>query len=158
MACLFSNLIEDVFQVVNNTFILDYKRQLRFQALLDDTEAATEEPVANTVLNLMKFLKVLPCTPVPFTLMPILNSFLTSYVCKRACHKLSVRPKGTTIRQVLTSTVFLNVHHLHSEFQRFILLCVQTVYKSKKEVQADVTFFLIVSVSDSLFYFPSFWL
>ena len=44
----FSNLTEDVFQVVNDTLILDYKRQLKFQALFDDSEAATVEPGAIT--------------------------------------------------------------------------------------------------------------
>jgi hypothetical protein len=64
-----------------------------------------------------------------------------------AYEKLSVRAKGTTVRQVLSGTVFLNFHHLHPEFQKFILLRMKSVYKSKKEIQADVTFFLIVSVS-----------
>ena len=64
-----------------------------------------------------------------------------------AYDKLSVRAKGTTVRQVLSGTVFLNFHHLHPEFQKFILIRMKSVYKSKKEVQADVTFFLIVSVS-----------
>ena len=60
---------------------------------------------------------------------------------------MAVRAKGTTVRQVLTGTVFLNFHHLHPEFQKFILRRIETVYTSKKEVQSDVTFFLIVSVS-----------
>ena len=60
---------------------------------------------------------------------------------------MAVRAKGTTVRQVLTGTVFLNFHHLHPEFQKFILHPIQTVYNTKKEVQSDVTFFLIVSVS-----------
>ena len=68
---------------------------------------------------------------------------------KGVYQKLSARAKGTTVRQVLSGTVFLNFHHLHPEFQKFILLRHQTVYKSKKEVQADVTFFLIMSVSAS---------
>ena len=67
-----------------------------------------------------------------------------------AYHKLSVRAKGTTVRQVLSGTVFLNFHHLHPEFQKFILYRIQTVYKTKKEVQSDVTFFLIMSVSTSV--------
>ena len=65
---------------------------------------------------------------------------------------MAVCAKGTTVRQVLTGTVFLNFHHLHPEFQKFILQRIPTVYNSKKEVQSDVTFFLIVSVSVSLPY------
>ena len=64
-----------------------------------------------------------------------------------AYEKLYVRAKGTTVRQVLSGTVLLNFHHLHPEIQKFILFRMKSVYKSKKEVQADVTFFLIVSVS-----------
>ena len=65
-----------------------------------------------------------------------------------------MRAKGTTVRQVLTGTVFLNFHHLHPEFQKFILRQIETVYISKKEVQSDVTFFLIVSVSALVPSFP----
>ena len=67
---------------------------------------------------------------------------------------MAVRAKGTTVRQVLTGTVFLNFHHLHPEFQKFILRQIETVYISKKEVQSDVTFFLIVSVSALVPSFP----
>ena len=76
-----------------------------------------------------------------------MNIWLVSVLLLGAYQKLSVRAKGTTVRQVLSGTVFLNFHHLHPEFQKFILLRIKSVYKSKKEVQADVTFFLIVSVS-----------
>jgi len=55
---------------------------------------------------------------------------------------------------VLSGTVFLNFHHLHPEFQKFILRRIQTVYTSKKEVLSDVTFFLIVSVSAKVPSFP----
>ena len=65
-----------------------------------------------------------------------------------------MRAKGTTVRQVLSGTVFLNFHHLHPEFQKFILKRIQTVYTSKKEIQSDVTFFLIVSVSAKVRSFP----
>jgi len=65
-----------------------------------------------------------------------------------------VRAKGTTVRQVLSGTVFLNFHHLHPEFQKFILRRMKTVYTSKKEIQSDVTFFLIVSVSPKVPSFP----
>ena len=71
-----------------------------------------------------------------------------------AYHKLAVRAKGTTVRQVLSGKVFLNFHHLHPEFQKFILKRMQTVYTSKKEIQLDVTFFLIVSVSAKVRSFP----
>ena len=67
---------------------------------------------------------------------------------------MAVRAKGTTVRQVLSGTVFLNFHHLHPEFQKFILRRIETVYTSKKEVQSDVTFFLIVSVSAKVRSFP----
>ena len=65
-----------------------------------------------------------------------------------------MRAKGTTVRQVLSGTVFLNFHHLHPEFQKFILRRMKTVYTSKKEIQSDVTFFLIVSVSPKVPSFP----
>ena len=65
-----------------------------------------------------------------------------------------MRAKGTTVRQVLSGTVFLNFHHLHPEFQKFILRRMKTVYTSKKEIQSDVTFFLIVSVSAKVPSFP----
>ena len=65
-----------------------------------------------------------------------------------------MRAKGTTVRQVLSGTVFLNFHHLHPEFQKFILRRMKTVYTSKKEIQSDVTFFLIVSVSALVRSFP----
>ena len=65
-----------------------------------------------------------------------------------------MRAKGTTVRQVLSGTVFLNFHHLHPEFQKFILRRMNTVYTSKKEIQSDVTFFLIVSVSAKVSSFP----
>ena len=60
---------------------------------------------------------------------------------------MTIRAKGVTVRQVLSGTVFLNFQHLHPEFQKFILYRIQTVYTSKKQVQSDVTFFLIVSVT-----------
>ena len=67
---------------------------------------------------------------------------------------MAVRAKGTTVRQVLSGTVFLNFHHLHPEFQKFILRRIETVYTSKKEVQSDVIFFLLVSVSAKVHSFP----
>ena len=80
-----------------------------------------------------------------------LNVSIVYLLMLGAYDKLSARAKGTTVRQVLSGTVFLNFHHLHPEFQKFILFRMKAVYKSKKEVQADVTFFLIVSVSVSSF-------
>ena len=88
-----------------------------------------------------------------------LNVSIVYLLMLGAYDKLSARAKGTTVRQVLSGTVFLNFHHLHPEFQKFILFRMKAVYKSKKEVQADVTFFLIVSVSVSYFrMFPFGWL
>ena len=55
--------------------------------------------------------------------------------------------KGHTIRQVLSGSVFLNFHHLHPEFQKFILQRIQSHYCSKKDIQSDVTFFMFMSVS-----------
>ena len=42
--------------------------------------------------------------------------------------------------------VFFKFHQLHPEFQKFILLQIQTHYCSKK-TQSDVTFFMVTSVS-----------
>ena len=101
----------------------------------------------------MNFSKVIFFVHFSFALWPILTSFITSILFQGAYQKLSAWAKGTTVRQVLTGTVFLNFHHLHPEFQKFILECIQTVYKTKKEIQSDVTFFLIVSVSEFTVYF-----
>ena len=67
--------------------------------------------------------------------------------CEGAYQKLDAISKGHTIRQVLSGSVFLNFHHLHPEFQKFILLRIQTHYCSKKDIQSDVTFFMVMSVS-----------
>ena len=40
----FSNLTEDVYQVLNDTFTMDYKRQLRFQQTAEKNEGASNEP------------------------------------------------------------------------------------------------------------------
>ena len=50
--------------------------------------------------------------------------------------------------------MFLNFHHLHPEFQKFILYRIQNYYTTKKQVQSDVTFFLIISVSTLVLIFP----
>ena len=42
----FSNLTEDVYQVVNDTFSMDYKRELRFQQISEENEGASKEPAA----------------------------------------------------------------------------------------------------------------
>ena len=45
MAFFFSsNLTEDVYQVLLQIFTLDYKRELKFQALSEETYDASEEP------------------------------------------------------------------------------------------------------------------
>ena len=67
--------------------------------------------------------------------------------CEGAYQKIDAISKGHTIRQVLSGSVFLNFHHLHPEFQKFILLRIQTHYCSKKDIQSDVTFFMVMSVS-----------
>ena len=76
-------------------------------------------------------------------------NLLPSYLfrCEGAYHKIDAIAKGHTIRQVLTGSVFLNFHHLHPEFQKFILIRIQKHYTSKKDIQSDVTFFLVMSVS-----------
>ena len=146
----FSNLTEDVYQVVNETFIMDYKRELRFQQIPDENEGASNEPsckaIPETDAVVRGFLLIFAFIFSHFSgvLMCLFFGFIGAY------HKLSVRAKGTTVRQVLSWTVFLNFHHLHPEFQKFILYRIQTVYKTKKEVQSDVTFFLIMSVSTSV--------
>ena len=40
----FSNLTEDVYQVLDDTFAIDYKRELRFQQVPDENEGASKEP------------------------------------------------------------------------------------------------------------------
>ena len=67
--------------------------------------------------------------------------------CEGAYHKIDAIAKGHTIRQVLTGSVFLNFHHLHPEFQKYILIRIQKHYTSKKDIQSDVTFFMVMSVS-----------
>ena len=76
-------------------------------------------------------------------------NLLPSYFfrCEGAYHKIDAIAKGHSIRQVLTGSVFLNFHHLHPEFQKFILIRIQKHYTSKKDIQSDVTFFLVMSVS-----------
>ena len=76
-------------------------------------------------------------------------NLLPSYLfrCEGAYHKIDAIAKGHTIRQVLTGSVFLNFHHLHPEFQKFILIRIQKHYTSKKDIQSDVTFFMVMSVS-----------
>ena len=43
--------------------------------------------------------------------------------------------------------MFLNFQHLHPEFQKFILRRFKDHYTTKKEIQSDVTFFMVMSVS-----------
>ena len=88
---------------------------------------------------------------VPFVLLTLQLGYDCLVIfLKGAYQKLSAHAKGTTVQQVLSGTVFLNFHHLHPEFQKFILYRLQTVYKSKKEVQSDITLFLLMSVSTSV--------
>ena len=149
----FSNLTEDVFHVVKDIFALDYGRKLKFQLLNEEEEESAQTTASITIPDrdelIRGFLQYLG-----FVCFKYLYSILLSVFLKGAYHKLAVRAKGTTVRQVLTGTVFLNFHHLHPEFQKFILRRIEKVYNSKKEVQSDVTFFLIVSVSASILSFP----
>ena len=77
----------------------------------------------------------------------LLPSYINLFRCEGAYQKIDAIAKGHTIRQVLTGSVFLNFHHLHPEFQKFILICIQKHYLSKKDIQSDVTFFMVMSVS-----------
>ena len=147
----FSNLTEDVYQVLVDIFTLDYKRELHFQTLTEETFDVSAEPKAVIIPETDTVLKGLLLWLLFCSDIRKLNVWLVSVLLLGAYDKLSARAKGTTVRQVLSGTVFLNFHHLHPEFQKYILLRIQTVYKSKKEVQADVTFFLIVSVSVTAF-------
>ena len=61
--------------------------------------------------------------------------------------KIDAIKKIPTIRQVSSGNVFVNFQHLHPEFQNFILRRIQTHYVAKKDIQSDVTFFLVMSVS-----------
>ena len=61
--------------------------------------------------------------------------------------KIDALKKVPTVRQVLSRNVFLNFQHLHPEFQMFILRRIQSHYVAKKDIQSDVTFFLVMSVS-----------
>ena len=45
----FWNLTEDVYQVLVDTFTLDYKRELHFQTLTEETLDASAEPKALTI-------------------------------------------------------------------------------------------------------------
>ena len=54
--------------------------------------------------------------------------------------KIDALKKVPTVRQV-------NFQHLHPEFQMFILRRIQSHYVAKKDIQSDVTFFLVMSVS-----------
>ena len=151
MAFFFSSLTKDVYQVLVDIFTLDYKRELRFQTLTEETFDVSAEPKAVIIPETDTVLKGLLLWLLFCSDIRKLNVWLVSVLLLGAYDKLSARTKGTTVHQVLIGTVFLNFHHLHPEFQKYILLRIQTVYKSKKEVQADVTFFLIVSVSVTAF-------
>ena len=149
----FSNLTEDVFQVVKDIFALDYARKLKFQVLTEEEEDTTQTTASIAIQDRDELIKGL-LQYLGFVCFKYLHSILPSVFLKGAYHKLAVRAKGTKIRQVLNGTVFLNFHHLHPEFQKFILRQIEKVYNSKKEVQSDVTFFLIVSVSALIPSFP----
>ena len=61
--------------------------------------------------------------------------------------KIDALKKVPTVRQVLSGTVFLNFQHLHPEFQKYILHCIQSHYIAKEDIRSGVTFFLVMSVS-----------
>ena len=139
---------------MKDIFALDYARKLKFQVLNEEAEEESAQTTASITIPdrdelIRGFLQYLG-----FVCYKNLYSILLSVFLKGAYHKLAVRAKGTTVRQILTGTVFLNFHHLHPEFQKFILRRIEHVYNSKKEVQSDVTFFLIISVSASILSFP----
>ena len=138
---------------MKDIFALDYARKLKFQLLNEEEEESAQTTASITIPDrdelIRGFLQYLG-----FVCFNYLYSILLSVFLIGAYHKLAVQAKGTTVCQVLTGTVFLNFHHLHPEFQKFILRRIQQVYNSKKEVQSDVTFFLIVSVSASILSFP----
>ena len=60
---------------------------------------------------------------------------------------MAAKKNIATVRQVLSGSVFLNFQHLHPEFQKFILRRLKQTYTSKRDIQSDVTFFLVMSVS-----------
>ena len=51
----FSNLTEDVYQVVLEIFTLDYKRELNFQTLSEETLDVSAEPKLTILQDLTKF-------------------------------------------------------------------------------------------------------
>ena len=139
----FSNLTEDVYQVLTDTFTMVLQESSDFSPFRKRTRVSHSSLLPSLSRNQKQ------CFKVPFSVhfsSFACQSFYDSilFLFKGAYLKLSVRAKGTTVRQDLTGTVFLI-----SDFQKFILR-IQTFYKTKKEVQYDITFFLILSVSTSL--------
>jgi len=49
MASFFSNLTEDVFQVVQEIFALDYARQLKFQTISEEEESADQTTASASI-------------------------------------------------------------------------------------------------------------
>ena len=109
----FSNLTEDVYQVVNDTFTMDYKRELRFQQTAEENEGASNQQIIPAIPETDAVIKG------PFLIsyssfsIPVLFLIIFFSLLKGVYQKISVRAKGTTVRQVLSGTVFLNFHHLH---------------------------------------------
>ena len=54
----FSNLTEDVFQVVKDTFALDYARKLKFQCLPEEEEVPTQGPASIAIPDNDEIIKV----------------------------------------------------------------------------------------------------
>ena len=142
-----SNLTEDVYELLVDIFTRDNKRERHFQTLPEETHDASAELKAVPFAESDKVLKGLLLSLLFSSDLGDMNIWLVSVLLLGAYQKLSVRAKGTTVCQFLSGTIFLNFHHLHPEFQKIILLCIKSVYKSKKEVQVDVTFLLIISIS-----------
>jgi len=65
----------------------------------------------------------------------------------RCLWQISCQEGHPTVHQVLSGTIFLNFQHLHPEFQKFMLRRFTDHYTTKKEIQSDVTFFKVMSVS-----------
>ena len=119
----FPNLTEDVYQVLLETFTLDYKREIHFQTLSEETHDASAEPKAVPIAETDKVLQGLLLSLLFSSDLRDMNMWLVSVLLLGTYQKLSVRSKGTTVCQVLSGTVFLNFHHLHPgpEFQKIIL-------------------------------------
>ena len=102
-----------MYQVVVDIFSLDYKRELHFQSLSEETLDVSAEPKPVIIQDSDTVLKGLLFWLVFVSDIQDLNVWVVYLLMLGAYEKLFVRAKGTTVRQVLSGTVFLNFHHLH---------------------------------------------